>query len=254
MEQSSLFLIADEQPISLGQALRYLESSGKLESVLWEIMRQHILEQELETLEDIEISSDLIEQVVIDFRLNNQLTDSASFQTWLAQSGLDYPTFRKQISSGLKLENLKAQVTESNIQEYFIERKLFLDQVVLSRLVVEEQSLAEELKSQIIEDGAIFEQLAQEHSVAEDRVFNGMMGAISKGTLPDVLRAEIDLANPGELIGPLEVDKLWYLVRVEKLLPASLDEQLKQQLESELFEQWLEEKIQNTNVQLQVKF
>ncbi len=254
MEQSSLFLIADGQPISLGQALKYLESSGKLESVLWEIMRQHVLEQELQAIGDINISSDLIEQVIIEFRLNNQLTDSGSFQQWLAQEGLDYSTFRKQIVFNLKLENLKSKVTESNIQEYFIERKLFLDQVVLSRLVVEEQSLAEELKSQIIEDGAIFEQLVQKYSIAEDQIFNGMMGLISKGTLPDVVRAEIANANPGELIGPIEVDKLWYLVRVEKFLPASLDEQLKQQLESELFEQWLEDKIQNINVQLQVKF
>lgn len=254
MEQSSLFLTADEQPITLGQALRYLESSGKLEAVLWEIIRQHILEQEIQANNDIDINSDLIEQVIIEFRLNNQLTDSESFQQWLAQEGLDYSTFRKQIVYNLKLENLKAQVTESNIQEYFIERKLFLDQVVLSRLVVEEESLAEELKSQIVEDGAIFEQLVQRYSIAEDQLFNGMMGLISKGTLPDVIRAEIANANPGDLIGPIEVEKLWYLVRVEKLLPASLDEQLRQQLESELFEQWLEEKIKNINIQLQVKF
>ncbi|MFH7024357.1 MAG: peptidylprolyl isomerase [Heteroscytonema crispum UTEX LB 1556] len=252
--ESSLFLTADEQPLTLGQALRYLESSGKLGSVLWEIMRQHILEQELQTLEDIDISSDLIEQVVIDFRLNNQLTDSASFQQWLVQEGLDYPTFKRQIVSQLKLEKLKAQVTEPNLQEYFIERKIFLDRVVLSRLVVEEQALAEELKSQILEDGAKFEQLVQEYSITDDRIFNGMMGAISKGTLPTVLRAAIDLANPGELLEPLEIEGIWYLVRVEKFLPASLDEQLKQQLEDELFEQWLEDKIQNINVQLQVKF
>ncbi|BAZ25045.1 hypothetical protein NIES4073_59490 [Kalymmatonema gypsitolerans NIES-4073] len=254
MLESCPFLTADEQPISLEQALRYLESAGKLESVLWAIMRQHVLEKELQAVDDTDINSDLIEQVVIDFRLNNQLTDSASFQEWLAQEGLDYPSFRSQIASSLKLEKLKAQVTEQNIQEYFIERKIFLDRVVLSRLVVEEQALAEELKSQIIEDGARFEQLVQEYSIADDQIFNGMMGAISKGTLPDALRAAINLANPGELIGPVEVEGLWYLVRVEKFLDASLEEQLKQELEDELFEQWLEEKIQNINVKLQVNF
>ena len=91
-------------------------------------------------------------------------------------------------------------------------------------------------------------------SLADDQIFNGIMGAISKGTLPDALRAVINLANPGELIGSVEVEGLWYLVRVEKFLDASLEEQLKQELEDELFEQWLEEKIQNINVKLQVKF
>ncbi|MHC5833687.1 MAG: peptidylprolyl isomerase, partial [Nostoc sp.] len=89
--------------------------------------------------------------------------------------------------SNLKLEKLKAQITEPNLQEYFIERKIFLDRVVLSRLVVEDQALAEELKSQIVEDGARFELLVQEYSVEDDRIFNGMMGAVSRGRMPDVL-------------------------------------------------------------------
>ncbi len=251
--EPSLFLTADEQPISLEQALKYLDSAGKLESVLWEIMRSYVIDQELQTLEKFDISSELLDQVVLDWRLENDLTNYATFQEWLANQGLDYPTFRSQIADKLKLEKLKAQVTEANLQEYFIERKIFLDRVVLSRLVVEEQALAEELKSQILEDGAKFEQLVQEYSLTDDRILNGMMGAVSKGTLPTVLRAALDLANPGELIEPFEIEGLWYLVRVEKLLPASLDEQLKEELAHELFEQWLEDKIQNINVQLQVK-
>lgn len=116
---------------------------------------------------------------------------------WLTSEGIDSASFGGQIAFNLKLEKLKATVTEPNLQEYFIERKLILDRVVLSRLVVEERSLALELKSQIVEDGARFEQLAQEYSVAEDRIFNGMMGAVSRGTMPDALRSAVDLAKPG---------------------------------------------------------
>lgn len=97
MMESSPFLIADDQPISLEQALRYLESAGKLEFVLWEIMRQHVLVQEIQVLEEREISPDVIEQIVIDFRLERQLTNSEIFQEWLASEGLDYTTFRKKI-------------------------------------------------------------------------------------------------------------------------------------------------------------
>lgn len=252
MNESSLFLSADDAPLTLGQALRYLESSGKLESFLWEILRQHVIEQELITQEVI-INPDVIDQVVMDFRLDNQLTDYESFQEWLASEGVDSATFRGQIAFNLKLEKLKSTVTQPNIQEYFIERKLFLDKVVLSRLVVENKALAQELKSQIVEDGARFEQLVQEYSVAEDRIFNGMMGAVSRGSMPDILRSAVDLADPGDVLEPLEIDSLWYLVRVEKFLSAALDE-VKQELEMELFEQWLDDKIQAMNVKLEVKF
>jgi parvulin-like peptidyl-prolyl isomerase len=254
MSESSLFLTADDAPISLGQALRYLKSSGKLESVLWEVVRQHVIEKELQTQQDFAISSDVIDQVVMDFRVENQLIGYESFQDWLASEGIDSATFRQQIAFNLKLEELKAKVTEPNIQEYFIERKLFLDRVVLSRLVVEEQALAQELKSQIVEDGARFEQLVQEYSVVEDQIFNGMMGAVSRGTMPDALRTVVDLAKPGDLLEPLEIQGLWYLVRVEKFLSAALDEQLGQELQDELFEKWLDDKIQAMNVKLEVKF
>jgi parvulin-like peptidyl-prolyl isomerase len=254
MIESSLFLIADDQPISLEQALRYLKSSGKLESVLWEVIRQHVIEKELQTQQDFAISSDVIDQIVMDFRLKNQLIGYESFQDWLASEGIDSATFRQQIAFNLKLEELKVTVTEPNLQEYFIERKLFLDRVVLSRLVVEEQALAQELKSQIVEDGARFEHLAQQYSVAEDRIFNGMMGAVSRSTMPDALRSAVDLASLGDLLGPLEIQGLWCLVRVEKFLSAALDEQLGQELQDELFEKWLDDKIQAMNVKLEVKF
>jgi len=252
--ESSLFLLVDNQPISLGQALKYLESAGKLEFVLWEIMRQHVLEQELQVLEEKEISADLIEQMVIDFRLERQLNNSQIFQEWLANEGLDYITFRKRIAFNFQVEKLKARVTEPNVQEYFIENKIYLDQVVLSRLVVAEQALAEELQSQILEDGARFEQLVQEYSVATDRISNGMMGAVSRGAMPDTVRASVDLANTGDLIGPLEIEGLWYLFRVENFLPATLDEQMKQELEDEIFEQWLGDKVRKIEAKLQVDY
>ena len=253
MSESSLFLTADDAPLTLGQALRYIESSGKLESFLWEIIRQHVIEQELNT-HMVAINPDVIDQVVMDFRLENQLTDYESFQEWLASVGIDSATFRGQIASNLKLQSLKTTVTQPNLQEYFIERKLFLDKVVLSRLVVENQALAQELKSQIVEDGVPFEQLVQEYSIAEDRIFNGMMGVVSPGSMPDTLRSAVYSANPGDLLEPLEIQGLWYLVRVEKFLDAALDEQLKQELQDELFEQWLDDKIQAMNVKLEVNF
>jgi len=68
---------------------------------------------------------------------------------------------------------------------------------VLSRIAVTEKELAE-LRSQILE-GARFEQLAQEYSLTDERIVNGMMGPISRGQMPDFLRALVDLSSPGEL-------------------------------------------------------
>jgi len=247
------FLTVDEQPITLKECLRYLQTSGKLQGFLGDILRQYVLEQELANREDLEINPAVVEQSVIDFRIQQQLTDPGVFQEWLNRNGSDYSTFHNQITSNFKSEKLKSVITEPKLQEYFIERKVFLDRVVLSRIIVEDQELADELKIQI-QEGTSFEQLAQEHSVADDRVSNGMMGPVSRGTMPDHIRAAIDSSNPGDLVGPTAIENRWALFRVEQVLPATLDNaQLKQVLQNELFERWLAEKIQKMAVKLQVE-
>lgn len=249
---SKALLIVDEQPLSLRQCLRYLQTAGKLQGFIGDILRQYVLERELETREDLEINPAIVEQAVVDFRLQNKLTEPQAFQDWLAKNGSNYELFHNQISSSFKLEKLKAQIAEARLQEHFIERKLMLDRVVLSRIVVESKELAEELHTQITE-GASFEQLAQEYSKTDERVANGMMGPVSRGTMPDVLRAAIDSTNPGELVGPMQVENYWAIFRVEQFLPATLeDNQLKQAMQNELFDRWIAEKIQTMTVKLQV--
>jgi len=55
------------------------------------------------------------------------------------------------------------------------------------------------------------------------------------------LRALVDLSSPGELIGPIEIEGWYCLFQVEQFLPASLEGQVKQELQNQLFEKWLEE-------------
>jgi parvulin-like peptidyl-prolyl isomerase len=150
------------------------------------------------------------------------------------------------------MDKLRQNVTEPKLQEYFIERKMFLDRVVLSRIIVDSKDLAEELRLQLSE-GASFEQLAREHSLLEDRVMNGMMGPVSRGSMPDILRAAIDLAEPGQIVGPIELEGRWALFRVEELLPAVLENpQVRQTLQNELFDQWLAEKIQTLPIKINI--
>lgn len=250
--ESKALLIVDEQPLTLRQCLKYLQAAGKLQAFIGDILRQYVLEKELETRQDIDVGPAVIEQAVIDFRLQQQLTDGKVFQDWLARNGINYEQFHSQISNSFKLEKLKVQVADARLQEQFIERKVFLDRVVLSRIVVASKELAEELHTQILE-GANFEQLAREYSTADERVANGMMGPVSRGTMPDALRAAIDSKNPGDLVGPLELEKFWAIFRVEQFLPATLeDAQLRQAMQNEVFERWLAEKIQTMTVKLQV--
>ncbi|MEM7725775.1 MAG: peptidylprolyl isomerase [Cyanobacteria bacterium P01_A01_bin.45] len=251
--ESLSFLSVNEETINISQAVKYLKASGKLGQFIGDILRQHIIEQEIKNKEnDIEINSVLVEQAIIDFRLKNNLSDPQSFQEWLQKNGIDYETFHSSVASNFKLDKLKIAIANPKLSEYFIERKIFLDRVVLSRIIVDNRELAEELQAQI-QEGGNFEALAREYSLTDDKVVNGMMGPVSRGTMPDNLRAAIDAAKSGDIVGPIPLEERFGLFRVEQSLRATLeDTQLKQALQNELFEKWLADKIQKLKVKLEV--
>ncbi len=249
--ESIPFLTIAQESISLSQALNYLRAAGSLQRTLGDILRQYLLEKQLEVTENIEIDSLKLDQVIMDFRLQNQLTEPQEFQTWLKSNGMTYDDFQSKVVFSFKVEKLKTQITESKLEDYFNQRKPFLDGVVLSRIILKDQELAAHLQQQILADKSQFEALAREHSLSNDRLMNGMMGVVSRGKLPEILKTALDSANPGELIGPLEINGSYALFRVEQFLPATLEGKLKQDLQNQLFEQWLQEKLQGMNIKLE---
>jgi parvulin-like peptidyl-prolyl isomerase len=249
---SKAFLTVDDKELSVRDALRFLQAGGKLQQFIADVLRQYVLQSELETRDDLDIDDAVIQQAIIDFRLQQNLTEGPAFQEFLQRNGIDAIAFQKQIANNFRMEKLKAVVSEAKLQEYFIERKVFLDRVVLSRIIVDSAEMAEELKAQVAE-GESFEALAKEHSITDDKMVNGMMGPVSRGTLPDEIRAQIDAANPGDIIGPIALENRWGLFRIEQHMEATLDDmQLQQSLRNEVFERWLSEKIQKMTVRLQV--
>lgn len=252
MESKPLLTIGEEQ-LSWGQGLRYLQASGKLQSFVTEIVRQYVIEKEMQSREDINVSPAVIQQAMIDFRLQRKLEDQEKFQEWLQQNRINYNALESQIENSFKLKRLKDSVTTEKIEAYFNERKAGLDYVILSRIVVEDKELADALRRKILEEGGRFEDLAKEYSVTNDKNFNGIMGAVSLSSLPEDLRNSINSANPGDLLGPFQTNKFWSLFRLEQLQGASLDNpEIRKKLDGELFERWVAEKLQDNKITLHV--
>src|SRR4028119_910666 len=244
------FLSIDGVTLSLEQSLGYLRTAGKLSTVVLEIAQQYLLENEIKALEISEPEADIVEQFILEFRLQQQLTSPESFQKWLLTNGINYADFKQQVSFRIKQENLKEKVTELKVQKYFVQNKENLDRVVLSRIVVQHPEIAQDLKAQLVDRGADFAQLAKQYSTVDDAVVGGVMGPVIRAQMPEMVRKATENAQVGQIIGPLQIEGRYCLLKVEQLLPASLEGALKRDLENLLFEEWLKEKLQNMNVKL----
>ncbi|HBB30438.1 MAG TPA: peptidylprolyl isomerase [Cyanobacteria bacterium UBA8803] len=247
------FVTLDSVSLSLEQSLSYLRTAGKLSTVILEIAQQYILENEIQALEIPEPEAEIVEQFILEFRLQQQLTSPESFQKWLLINGISYEIFKQQVSFRIKQENLKEKVTALKVQKYFVQNQDNLDRVVLSRIVVDHPEVAQDLKEQVEQQGADFTQLAKKHSMVDDAVVGGVMGPIIRSQMPEIIRKATENAQLGQIIGPIKIEGRYCLLKVEQLLPAVLEGSLKRDLETHLFEEWLKEKLQSMNVQLNWK-
>lgn len=247
--QNLSFIEINGQPISFKQSLKYLQTAGKFQTVIREIAQQYVLEQEIQAMGISAPSTEMIEQFILEFRLQQQLTSPEQFQIWLAANGIGYTDFRQQVNFRLQQEELKKKVVTPQLQKYFDQQKNNLDRLVLARIVVEQSQQAEELQHRL-EQGEDFSQLAKQYSVVDDAVVGGAMGPVIRGQMPEVIRQATESAIAGQIVGPLKIDDRCCLLKIEQLLPAVLEDALKRDLEEHLFQRWLTEKLQQMTVNL----
>ncbi|WNZ24762.1 hypothetical protein HJG54_19220 [Leptolyngbya sp. NK1-12] len=264
------FLVINDEPVSLEQALSYLQSDGTFQNFLASILRQHVITQMLKQEPDLQPTVAAIEQYLEQCFENNQIYESQPFQyleqflkdnqiytveqlqQWLEDNHLAYEQFLERIIRTQTWQNLVDHISRPRLHEYFIKHKQKLDKVLLSCIVVDQETLAEELRDQI-KAGESFEQLAQDYSIAENRMHGGQMEPVSPSDLPDEIRIAID-KNPqsGSLIGPIDLQNRWYLLRLEAILPSALEGEIEAQLKAEIYQEWLSQEMATMNVKMQV--
>ncbi|MGF1567046.1 MAG: peptidylprolyl isomerase [Nodosilinea sp.] len=246
------FLYVDEEPITCDQVLAYLEASGQLATFLEEVLSQHAITKEFEQNSELLASEESPEILLSKFRQRQNMTDDAVFAAWLDHNDLEAEELDPGLRQQHAMQQLIQAVSAPGLTDYFNAHQDELAQVYLSSIVVRDEVQAQELYDQITDSLARFEDLAQAHSLADSHTLGGALPPIAKADLPAEISEAIAAAEPGQVIGPLALDQQWCLFRLEKIVPAKLDAETQTQLQAELFQQWLAERVNAMTVKLEV--
>lgn len=246
------FITIDDSAISLKQAIAYLNATGDLPKFVQRILHRHVIEAELAQRSDLTADAQQVEQALVNFRVQNKLTEPQRFEQWLKSQGLTYEAFRQRAEDSIRVELLKQAEVSDRARAYFNENQSQLDRIVLSRIVVLAKTLADDLRQQIEAGTDSFESLARQNSITNDSAVNGLMGTLQMGQLPPEIRTQLVGLDPGTLVGPLEVEGRYTLLRIEQYFPARYEGELRKQLEERFFGQWLQEKLQNKQIKLNI--
>ena len=103
--------------------------------------------------------------------------------------------------------------------------------------------MARELYLRLVEKEADFGEIATKYSTGIENKSRGIIGPgpISKAhpQLAEVLR----ISKPGDIQKPIQIESNYIIVRLESLDIAQLDDFMKDKMEEELFNNWLEKEV-----------
>lgn len=240
-------LVVNDETITLPQVLSAALFRGQL-GFLQSIADLTLIRQAAEE-QGIEVSDEELQAAADQFRTNNELHKAADLLQWLADRHLTLTAWESCLEEEILTAKLRARLTEGKVEWYFAQNKLAFDAATILRLVVRDESLAKELRAQILEEDADFYALAREHSIdAMTRPVSGYAGVVRREKLIPTLEAAIFGANIGAVVGPFKTEAGWELVKVEARHPAQLDDTTRAQIVNTLFAEWLAERRNKSRI------
>lgn len=198
--------------------------------ILGDMILDELVKQKQAEL-DIYVEPEVFAAVFSD--IITQLGGEQGYYYYLMQSGFTDERFREQIEFELLLTMLaqaEITVTAEEVIEFFQENEEYFDQPQLrqiSHILVETEAEAQNIIN-LLDSGAIFEELAIEHSLDQDSAPNGgLLGYLSSGMVVESF---------DELAWSLEIDSYdkveteygWHIILVTdelEAIPADLNEQ-----------------------------
>ncbi|MEA5573056.1 glycosyltransferase [Calothrix sp. UHCC 0171] len=179
-----------------------------------------------------------------EFCQQHKLTSEVERQNWLQKQGLTEAQFIELATRKLRIEKFQQATWGNKLESYFRQRKQQLDQVIYSLIRLKDADLAREIYFRLLEDEQPFAELARQYSEGTEVSTGGLMGPVPLSSPHPKLAQILTINQPGELSPPTRIGEWWIIVRLEKLLPAKLDETVKEKLLNELFSTWLQEQLQ----------
>jgi parvulin-like peptidyl-prolyl isomerase len=226
------------------------------------------LEQVLSCLAGYQMLPKLVQEVLVDeaiaqvactedekaaacqqFYEQQQLVSEEARQAWLTRYGMTPEQLDALATRALRIEKFKQDTWGHKLESYFLQRKSSLDKVIYSLIRVKDPGIARELYFRISEGEQPFAELAREYSLGVEAQTDGLIGPVELSVPHPILAQILAASTPGDLAPPTQVGEWVVLVRLERFIPAQLDEGMRSRLLDECFQTWLDDQLSHVDLQ-----
>lgn len=226
----------------------------KLSEQIPEIIKEIVINKIIVTKaasENIEIETKELQEAADNFRIQKQLLNTQDTLLWLKDRGLSLDDFEATIYQNLLFTKLAQHLFSERVESFFYEHKLDFTEVIIYEVVLDNLDLAMELYYAIAEQEIGFWEVAHQYiKETELRRQGGYRGILKRKALKPEISAAIFASNPPQLLKPILIDKKAHLILVEEIIQPELSQELRYEITSDLFSNWLEQEIKQYKTKL----
>ncbi|WP_306467011.1 peptidylprolyl isomerase [Thermoleptolyngbya sichuanensis] len=182
------------------------------------------------------------------FYAQHQIVDEATRQQWLNRHGMTLAQLDALATRSLRIEKFKEATWGAKLESYFLERKSKLDKVIYSLIRTQDMGIAQEIYFRVMEGEQSFAELARTYSQGPEAQTDGLIGPVELSVPHPQLAHMLSISQPGQLWPPHRIGEWIVIIRLEKFIPAQMDEQMRRRLLNESFSQWLQQQLDDVSL------
>lgn len=245
--------MAEHLSISILDIIQKLKLSCQIPEIVEAIASQKIITEATKEF-DIEVTEAELQEEGDKLRLEKKLVTAKDTWAWLDKNHLSVKDFEELVYNSLISKKLANHLFASQVEKFFYENRLNYEAAATYEVTFEDRDLALELFYALEEGEITFPEIARLYiQEPELRRAGGYQGVRFRKDFRPEIAAAVFAATPLQILKPITSLKNVYLIWVEDIIQPELDEDLRQNIISELFADWLNKKVSllAINTQLQ---
>ena len=212
----------------------HLVAELRRHNLLYPLVRSNLISH---SVSEVELTPDQKAQALKQHESRMGFSDLEQQKQYLSQNGLSLEDWLWQAELPLRIRLYSRKKFKTKAESRFLETKHVRDQVIYSILRVDKRFVAQELYLRISGGEADFPELARAFLEAQQRKSRPTIGPVPLARTHPVLAERLRQASPGVVLEPFQIDNHWAVVRLNKLIPAVLDEATIESICKELFDE-----------------
>jgi parvulin-like peptidyl-prolyl isomerase len=197
----------------------------------------------------ITVENEELQQGADRLRLLYGLTKAADTFSWLEKYHLSVDQFEELVYINILNTKLAQHLFGDRIEPFFVEHLLDYTQVVFYEVVINDPDLAIELFLAMQEGEMTFQQVAGQYSqTPELQRMGGYRGKVPRISLHPEISAAVFAATPPQVLKPIQTNQGHHLILIEEIIQPQLNDQIRSEILSHLFNSWLKQQIQQVEI------